>query len=94
METLRPMKAIRAKCLDCTCQQPKEVRLCPIITCALWPYRLGKRPKDGITKGTGDNRVSQKGYHNKKRITGRPLIHNVIKHISTLPVTGELSGKG
>ena len=26
----------------------KEVRLCPVITCALWPYRMGKRPdKEG-----------------------------------------------
>ena len=30
---------------DCTCYQPKEIRLCPITTCALWPYRMGKRPK-------------------------------------------------
>jgi hypothetical protein len=45
MKHLTPMKAIRAKCLDCSCFQPKEVRLCPVTSCALWPYRLGKRPK-------------------------------------------------
>jgi hypothetical protein len=45
MKTHTPMKAIRAKCLDCTCQQPKEVRLCTVISCPLWPYRMGKRPK-------------------------------------------------
>lgn len=39
------VKAIRAKCLDCTCQQPLEVRLCPVTKCALWPFRMGKRPK-------------------------------------------------
>jgi hypothetical protein len=39
-----PLKAIRAKCLDCSCYQPKEVRECHITTCALWPYRFGKRP--------------------------------------------------
>jgi hypothetical protein len=43
--TLTPIKAIRAKCLDCTCYQPKEVRECPITECALWRYRMGKRPK-------------------------------------------------
>ncbi len=42
---LTPMKAIRAKCMDCTCHQPKEIRECRITSCALWPYRMGKRPK-------------------------------------------------
>jgi hypothetical protein len=35
-------KAIRAKCLDCCCYQPKEVRLCTGTDCALWPYRRGR----------------------------------------------------
>ncbi len=39
-----PIKAIRAKCLDCTASQPGEVRLCEIASCPLWPYRMGKRP--------------------------------------------------
>ncbi len=40
-----PMKAIRAKCLDCSGGSPKEVRLCLIHTCSLYPYRFGKRPE-------------------------------------------------
>ena len=43
---LTPIKSIRAKCLDCTCYQPKEIRECGITKCPLWPYRMGKRPKD------------------------------------------------
>jgi len=39
-----PIQAIRAKCLDCSYGQPKEVRLCPVKNCPLWPYRLGRRP--------------------------------------------------
>ena len=39
-----PIKAIRAKCLDCCCGSTKEVRLCPVIECALYPYRFGRRP--------------------------------------------------
>ncbi len=39
-----PIKAIRKKCLDCCCWQSKEVRLCPVINCAIYPYRMGKRP--------------------------------------------------
>lgn len=46
MKKLTPIKAIRAKCLECSCGQAKEVRLCPIDTCALYPYRMGHRPKD------------------------------------------------
>ena len=42
---LTPIKAIRAKCIDCSCGQLKEVRECPITRCPLYPYRMGKRPK-------------------------------------------------
>ena len=41
---LTPLKAIRAKCLDCMCDQPKEVRLCPSTDCPLYPFRMGKNP--------------------------------------------------
>ena len=42
---LTPIKAIRAKCLDCCGGQPKEVRLCSIEKCPLYQYRMGHRPK-------------------------------------------------
>ena len=38
-----PLKSIRRKCLNCS-GSPKEVELCPVVTCSLWPYRFGKRP--------------------------------------------------
>ncbi len=41
-----PIKAIRAKCLDCSCWQVKEIRECPVNLCPLWHYRMGKRPKN------------------------------------------------
>jgi hypothetical protein len=44
MIRLTPIKTIRAKCLDCSCDQPKEVRLCPCFECPLWGYRMGVRP--------------------------------------------------
>ena len=44
MIRLTPMKAIRAKCLDCTGNQSKEVRLCTCLSCPLWGYRMGVRP--------------------------------------------------
>ena len=39
-----PVKAIRKKCLDCSCFQPKEVRLCTCVDCPIYPYRMGTRP--------------------------------------------------
>lgn len=42
---MTPIKSIRAKCLDCCCGQMKEVSHCPITDCPLYPYRMGKRPK-------------------------------------------------
>lgn len=42
---MTPMKAIRAKCLDCCCGSFQKVRLCMVEKCPLYPYRFGKRPK-------------------------------------------------
>lgn len=52
---LTPIRAIRAKCLDCVCGQAKEVRLCPSEKCPLHPYRMGHRPKDNNGTDLGDN---------------------------------------
>ena len=49
---LRPLKAMRAKCLDCCCGQYKEVALCTVTSCAIWPYRLGRRPSTVQRKNT------------------------------------------
>jgi hypothetical protein len=39
-----PLRAIRAKCLECCGGSPKEVRLCTDTTCALHPFRKGHNP--------------------------------------------------
>ncbi len=48
-------KAIREKCLDCCCGQEKEVRICMIKKCSLWPYRMNnglyQDPVTGKTYG-------------------------------------------
>jgi hypothetical protein len=48
LETLRtlghpesPIKAIRAKCLDCSGGAQSEARRCTAIKCPLWPFRMG-----------------------------------------------------
>lgn len=60
--TLTPMKAIRARCLDCSGQQPSEVRNCAVKNCALWSYRMGHRPttvaKHLAKKGTKEDETA------------------------------------
>lgn len=41
---LTPMKAIRAKCMDCSGGSFHEVRECPCVECPLYAYRSGHRP--------------------------------------------------
>jgi hypothetical protein len=55
IKVLTPIKAIRAKCLDCMNHQTKEIRLCPMTTCPLWSYRMGKRPTKDDADVIGDD---------------------------------------
>ena len=63
---LTPIKAIRAKCLDCTCGSPQEVRLCPTPDCPLYPYRMGHNPN---RKGKGGKFPSQQSETDKEEVT-------------------------
>ena len=52
-----PMKAIRAKCMDCN-YTAHEIRLCPCTDCPLWPFRLGKNPNIKPRKLTEEQRAA------------------------------------
>ena len=39
-----PLKAIRAKCFDCSGGKYNEIRKCSAKNCPLYTYRLGKNP--------------------------------------------------
>ena len=39
-----PVKAVRAKCIDCCCGSSREVRFCPVTDCPLFPFRFGHNP--------------------------------------------------
>ena len=39
---MSPLKAIRARCLDCVCYQTNEVAKCGAIDCPLYPFRMGR----------------------------------------------------
>jgi len=58
MKNLTPMRAIRQKCLDCCCFQPKEVTLCTVTNCPLYAFRTGHRPQKG-------NYTSTESYNEK-----------------------------
>ena len=45
MKKLTPMKAIRAYCLECSGDSFRNVKLCVMSDCPLYPYRMGRRPK-------------------------------------------------
>lgn len=46
MKKITPIKAIRAKCIDCCGGSVYEPKYCTISLCPLYVYRLGHRPKD------------------------------------------------
>ena len=43
-ERLVGLRAIRAKCLDCS-HTATEVRKCTAVSCSLWPLRMAAVPK-------------------------------------------------
>jgi hypothetical protein len=42
MKKLTPLKAIRAKCIDCSGYELKEVRTCQFKDCLLFSLRMGR----------------------------------------------------
>ena len=51
------LRAVRDKCWDCSGYQRDEIRLCPVQTCALWPFRMGNDPNPA-RRGTERNLAS------------------------------------
>lgn len=53
-----PLRAIREKCLDCCCGSQREVKICEVRGCALWPFRFGKNPFHAKRNLTEEERVA------------------------------------
>lgn len=51
-----PIKAIRAKCIDCCCNNQNEVSLCTAKDCPLWHFRSGHNPYRTKRELTEDQR--------------------------------------
>jgi len=65
MKPITPLKAIRAKCLDCSGNSKHEIKLCQIPDCPLFAYRFGKNPN---RKGIG-GRTGQTQAENQETVT-------------------------
>lgn len=62
-----PVKAIRAKCLDCCCGQANEVRECPITDRPLYAFRFGKNPYRKKVELTEEQKEKKQGIAAKAR---------------------------
>ena len=56
-KSLTPLRAIRAKCLDCSGWSTYEVRNCPMEHCPLYRFRDGHNPK---RKGIGNKHIDER----------------------------------
>ena len=56
-KSLTPLRAIRAKCLDCSGWSTYEVKSCPMVNCPLYGYRDGHNPK---RKGIGNKHIDER----------------------------------
>lgn len=57
---ISPLKAIRLKCLDCSCGSSNEVKLCPVTGCPLFPFREGHNPNIAKRELTEEQREAVK----------------------------------
>ena len=44
-----PLQAIRARCMDCSGFEHKEVRGCDRVKCELHPFRIGRKPAEPVS---------------------------------------------
>jgi hypothetical protein len=65
------LAVIRAKCLDCVCYQPSEVRRCGDIKCPNWPYRMNANPfrRQDLTE---EQRAKRRGRLEQARAANSP----------------------
>ena len=81
-----PLKAIRAKCLECSNGSSNEVKLCPIKDCALYEYRTGHRPTTGEEKKKNTNKPYPTWLFQKKSIAeGKTTVEGALNE--NIPLT-------
>ena len=65
---LSPIKAIRQHCIGCSGGSKKEVKLCTIKDCHLYPYRLGTNPNRKSRMLTDDEKKEKVEILRKARM--------------------------
>ncbi len=45
-----PFQAIRRMCNGCVGGSPSEIKVCPVVDCPLWDWRLGVHPETAASK--------------------------------------------
>ncbi len=77
MKKLSPIKAIRAKCMDCSNNQPIEIKECPIQDCPLYYYRMGTDPSLRGKRNTTAGVEALKKYRESQTTNKRKEAQNV-----------------
>jgi hypothetical protein len=93
LESNPVLRVIRGKCLDCCGEQESEVRKCVLITCALWPCRMGANPFH-TRELTAEQRAefAERARALRRPATGIELKRNHPKTSSACPATPSASG--
>ena len=72
-------QAIRKKCLECSGGSPKEVTLCLIVDCPLWPFRFGYSIRD--KRYEKRMKAAKKNYPEEYQ----EMVKLLSKHIKNMP---------
>ena len=73
---ISPLRAIRKKCVECSCGSRDEVANCPLTSCPLWNFRRGDLsdvPKEKTTPNNSSEEI--------KITTDKPTIPNKVESI-------------
>ena len=70
---LSPLRAIRARCVDCSAYELKRVRGCPITDCPLFTYRMGKNP---ARKGKGNASAVERLNRERRGQVNEPALEH------------------
>lgn len=78
-------QAIKNYCLECSGDTPKEVTLCHIISCPLWPYRFG----NSMESKHFNQRMDKARIRSPKDFS--LMLEYVSEYLSTSPNTPEMN---
>ena len=91
---MTPLRAIRAKCLECIGGGSREVRHCSAEDCPLFPFREGKNPNVKRKATPAQLEALKKGRLSKKSLdNNRGFKHDAVSEGSYSPPT-ENAGEG